>query len=331
MDLILDTDVGSDCDDMMALAYLVYARRSLGVRIKAVTYCNGCEDGVPAIRAFFRTLNEAVPPIGWGGRDGRAYDRYCRAICERFGTDADRGEIPDAVSVLRRALRESEGAVLCAIGPFTNLAALLESKGDAISPLCGRELLKRSCKEVILMGGTFVSGAESAPPEWNARLDAAATRRFVEDCPVPIAFLPFEAGKDLLTGKPVMERYGESTPLSLSFCRFPGVRTAGGRHSWDPAAVLYACEGYGSYFCEALRGTVSVDEEGRTRMHPFEEGMHTVIGIGTKDGEIESDRKAAIAAYIDSCAMRVIRESAAISSAISKKETQRHGTEQATH
>ena len=304
IDLILDTDVGSDCDDMMALAYLVAAQRRGRVRLRAITYCNGCEDGVPAIRAFFRTLGEAVPPIGWGGRDGKAYDHYCRAISTRFGTDADRGEIPDAVSVLRRALAESEGAILAAIGPFTNLSALLQSEGDAISPLCGRDLLKRACKEVVLMGGTFVRDAASAPPEWNAKLDAAATRDFVARCPVPIAFLPFEVGKDLLTGKPVMERYGESTPLSLSFCRFPGVKAAGGRHSWDPAAVLYACEGYGDYFCEALRGTVTVDAEGRTLMCPKGNGMHTVIGIRTTDGESEADRKAVIAAYLDETVMR---------------------------
>ena len=32
-DIIFDTDFGSDCDDVMALAYLIYAEKQLDTRI----------------------------------------------------------------------------------------------------------------------------------------------------------------------------------------------------------------------------------------------------------------------------------------------------------
>ena len=34
IELLFDTDAGSDCDDMMALAYLAYAEKNLNVDIR---------------------------------------------------------------------------------------------------------------------------------------------------------------------------------------------------------------------------------------------------------------------------------------------------------
>ena len=38
IDLIFDTDAGSDCDDIMAMAYLLYAKRNLNINIKAARF-----------------------------------------------------------------------------------------------------------------------------------------------------------------------------------------------------------------------------------------------------------------------------------------------------
>ena len=74
IDFILDTDAGSDCDDMMALAYLVYAQRTQKVRIHAVTQCNACPGGSDLIRIFFEHLGEPVPPIGGPAGNAKNYD-----------------------------------------------------------------------------------------------------------------------------------------------------------------------------------------------------------------------------------------------------------------
>ena len=143
LDFIFDTDAGSDCDDMMALAYLVYASRNLNIDIKSVTYSHVSKDGPVAIRAFFRDLGENVPPIGQMTH-GKAFDdNYCKAVADKYATDADRAPVSDAVSVLRKALFESENAVICAVGPLTNIGDLLLSKPDDISPLDGVVWLKK--------------------------------------------------------------------------------------------------------------------------------------------------------------------------------------------
>ena len=133
LELILDTDVGGDCDDMMALAYIVYATRHRNVDLKAVTHCNGCAHGAELLQSFFAFLGERIPPIGHAPEGAKAFDTYATLVTERFGI-SEQLPTEDAVTTLRRALAASESAVLCAIGPLTNIAALLESKGDGISP-----------------------------------------------------------------------------------------------------------------------------------------------------------------------------------------------------
>lgn len=305
LDFILDTDVGGDCDDMLALAYLVHAQRTMNLRIKAVTQCNACPGGGDLIRTFFESIGEPVPPIG--GPVGKAInaDNYCTKVLDRFG-DGDIRTYPDAVTVLRSALAESKNAVLCAIGPLNNIAALLESKGDDISPLDGVSLVRERCAKVVLMAGGFVKAEDGRNrPEWNALCDAPATQTTVRLCPVPLVFLPFETGLDMLTGGPLMDRYGDGTPLTLSFYLTGDTREKGGRHSWDPATLLYAIEGCGDFFDESPPGTVAVDEEGRTEMTDDPNGLHSFLTIKPHDGMTGQQCKDRIAAYLDRCALSV--------------------------
>lgn len=307
IDFILDTDVGGDCDDMLALAYLTYARKHLNVNIRAVTQCNACPGGGDLIRTFFDHLHEPVPAIGGPVGDAKNYDNYCTLVLNHFG-DGEIRTYPDAVTVLRRALAESENAVLCAIGPLNNIAALMESQADGISPLNGVELIRQKCAKVVLMAGGFVCGKDGRPtPEWNALVDIPATKKTVSLCPVPLVFLPFETGLNMLTGGPLMEKYGEDTPLTLSFIRYPHDHTqeVGGRHSWDPATLLYAIEGCGEWFDESPRGTVFIDDEGRTIMAENTDGLHSYLTIKAHDGLTEQQCKDSIAAYLNKCALKV--------------------------
>ena len=132
VNIILDTDVGSDCDDMAALAYLVYAKRYLGVNIGAITYSHTSPYGVGCIRALFRSLGESIPPVGASKIIEGSRDLYCREVFNRFATEEDALPHLDATKLLRSVLAENENSVICAIGPMTNIAALLESEADEI-------------------------------------------------------------------------------------------------------------------------------------------------------------------------------------------------------
>lgn len=304
LDFILDTDVGGDCDDMLAIAYMIYAQQHSMVKIKAVTQCNACPGGTSLIRTAFEFLREPAPLIGEPVGNALSADNYCTSVLDRFGSD--HLTYPDAVTVLRRALADSSDAILCAIGPFNNIAALLESKGDEISPLDGVSLVREKCAKVVVMAGGFVKGEDGLNrPEWNALCDVPATKTMVQLCPVPLVFLPFEAGLDMLTGGPLMDKYGDGTPLTLSYYLTGDTREIGGRHSWDPATLLYAIEGCGDWFDEGSRGTVAVDDEGRTVMTEDANGLHSVLTIKPHDGMTEQQCKDCIAAYLDECALAV--------------------------
>ena len=155
VNIILDTDIGSDCDDMAALAYLVYAKRYLEVNIAAITYSHTSEYGVGCIRAFFRNMRENCPPIGVGDIVEGSRDFYCRRICEEFGGKKYEAASDGAVRVLRKALVNNERSVICAIGPMTNIAALLKSAPDDISELDGVRLVEQKCDRIIMMAGDF--------------------------------------------------------------------------------------------------------------------------------------------------------------------------------
>ena len=304
IDYIFDTDAGSDCDDMMALAYLAYAQNNFGINIKCVTYSHVCPEGPAAIRAFFRHLGKEIPPVGQMSH-GKAFDdNYCKAVAERFAAPEDYAPALDAVSLLRRSLVESENAVICAVGPLTNISDLLISKGDDISPLNGVELVKAKCTRIVTMAGEFTpEKGKKIKTEWNVLCDIEACRNVAELCPVPLIWLPWETGFEMKTGRPILDRCGESNPLALAFTKYSWV-DADGRHSWDPATALYSIEGARGFFKET-RGTVKVDESGITTLIPDEYGMHTVLTMLEKEGRTELEVKAECANYIDNCSLEV--------------------------
>ena len=306
IDLIFETDVGSDCDDMMDLAYLAYAQREGAVQLRAVTYSNGVPEGPAAIRTMLRTLGTPVPPIGIPATPMKPYEHYCRQVVSRFGTAEDLAPTENAVKVLRRALAQSENAVICAVGAMTNISDLLKSLPDEISPLNGVELVHQKCAKVVLMAGIFDPAVTRI--EWNIHLDVAAAQNVAKSCPVPVFWLPSETGTDIITGGPALEKYGEDTPLSLSFCLFPGVKKKGGRHSWDPVTAMYAVEGCRDFLTESRCGTVTVDGEGRTAFLPDANGLHRVLTVPEQPGLTQAERKALVAAYIDGCAMKIMAD-----------------------
>lgn len=210
LNVIFDTDAGSDCDDMMALGYLIYAQKQLGVNIRAVTYSHVSPFGAAAIRSTFRYFGEEAPTVGVMVGGNPFDDHYAKSISEGFATSSDKAEAPSAVSVLRRALAECDRkCVICAVGPLTNIGALLRSEADDISPLSGVELMREKCEKAVLMAGRFVpdhTGELTA--EWNIKCDITAAQTVALLCPVPIAWLPYETGIDMITGKPIMNRYG---------------------------------------------------------------------------------------------------------------------------
>ena len=301
--VLFDTDAGSDCDDMMALGYLIYKQKLGEIKIGAVTYSHVCPHGAAAIRATFRYFGETAPEVGVMVGGNPFDDHYVKAIDERYATDEDRRPAEPAAAVLRRALASCDGkAVICAVGPLTNIAALLCSEPDGISPLSGVELVAEKCEKMVLMAGEFTPNSKGEiGAEWNVKCDIPAARTVAEISPVPLVWLPFETGFDMITGRPMMKKYGETSPISLSFKLYPWATD--GRHSWDPATALYAVEGCGEFFIER-HGRVSVDEKGVTTQCENGVDENCVLFQNIADSTVQ-ETKDKTAEYLDSAVMKL--------------------------
>lgn len=163
--VILDTDIGGDIDDALALAYLLSQPRCDLMGITTVM-------GQPELRAelssvICRHIGRDEVPIHCGcDRPLLVESRSPTAPHAVALGDWPRrkGFSPanTAIEFMRRTIRENPGEiVLLAIGPFTNLAVLFAT--DPEIPLL--------LKELVLMGGSYLSGNQQ---EWNVLCDPHA-------------------------------------------------------------------------------------------------------------------------------------------------------------
>lgn len=163
--VLLDTDIGSDIDDAVALAYLLSQPRCELLGITTVT-------GRPELRA---QLASAI--CRNAGRDDIPIHCGCPTplLITQQQPEAPqaaalvnwsrRTDFPPntAVEFLRQTIRAHPGEItLLTIGPLTNIGLLFATDPEIPGLL----------KQLVLMCGRFFS---SMGPEWNAMLDPHAT------------------------------------------------------------------------------------------------------------------------------------------------------------
>lgn len=165
--ILFDTDIGSDIDDAVALAYLLAQPRCELLGITTVT--GEPERRAAMASAMCQVAGVDVPIFPGAGEPLLVEQHQPRAPqAERLGNWPHRDDFPGghAVAFLSETIRAHPGEVsLLAVGPLTNLALLFRADPEAAS------LLKR----VVLMCGVFTNHLDVGPLEWNARGDAHAT------------------------------------------------------------------------------------------------------------------------------------------------------------
>jgi inosine-uridine nucleoside N-ribohydrolase len=163
--LLLDTDIGSDIDDAIALAYLLSQPRCDLLGVTTVT--GRPEQRAEMVSAICRAAGRDDVPIHAGCGEAMLVEMRQKTVpqAEALGEwDRQRDFAPaTAVEFLRRTIRANAGEVtLLTIGPLTNVGVLFALDPDIPA------LLRR----LVLMCGRFFE-----PPggEWNAICDPHAT------------------------------------------------------------------------------------------------------------------------------------------------------------
>jgi hypothetical protein len=282
--IIFDTDIGNDVDDVLALSML-HALQSRGTcEILGVTVTKPDELAGPYVDAMNTFYGRPGIPIGCirpspdepvsrflplvNVKDGGRL-RYPHKL--KRGSDA-----PEATRLLRKLLsrQPDNSVVLVQVGYFSNLGALLDTTGDAGSPLGGRDLVRQKVKFLSVMAGCFQAGRQQAHfLEFNVIKDIAAARKVAAEWPTPMVWSGFEIGVAVPYPAISIERdfsYVAHHPAAEAYCLYNPPPHE--RPTWDLTATLYAVFPDRGYFDLSPPGRVTVDADGFTRFTPQADG-----------------------------------------------------------
>jgi hypothetical protein len=149
---------------------------------------------------------------------------------------------------------------ICSVGFAVCLAQLLESVGDAYSPLSGVELVRRKVKCLYIQGGSFGLSPE---PDYNFLQGMGFAKTFFRLWPsdVDIIFDPMETGNGI-------EYLPEQVISDVSWTDYHPIKQVymtcncdTGQMMWDPLTVINAVEG-DDLFMLSERGIVGLNDDG---------------------------------------------------------------------
>lgn len=266
VNLILDTDLGPDYDDVGAMALMHALADSGQVNILAALSSNHDERVIPCIEVLNTYFNRPDIPVGAPKSEPGASlttwhkTKWTDELPANYPHHtAKTSDAPDALKVYRKILSEQPdtSVVICTIGFFSNLRDLLQSGADEYSDLSGKELVAKKVKRLVSMAGLFPEGKE-----FNVYCDVPASKVVADEWPTEIVFSGFEIGNVILTGKKLVQMNVENSPVKDAYALCFAEGDPEGRMSWDHTAVLVAIKGYEPYF-DVERGTFHVvDDEG---------------------------------------------------------------------
>ncbi len=176
--VLLDTDIGSDIDDAVCLAYLLAQPQCELLGVSTVT-------GEPhrraqMVSALCEVAGKNIPVVPGVEKPLLIPQRQPRAQqavrLENWPHQKDFLEVPAIRFLAEKILAYPGEVTLLAIGPLTNVALLFAVYPETIQAL----------KQLVLMCGVFTDSPENPwKAEWNAILDPHATQ-MVYQAAVPI-------------------------------------------------------------------------------------------------------------------------------------------------
>lgn len=276
VNVIIETDLGNDVDDALALGLAYNYMESGKMNLLAISINK--EGRAPGEFCDIMNTFYGHPEIPIGIiREGASYCEddavnYAKAVVELKNEDgtpafarsiSDYDALPDAHVLYRKILaaQEDKSVVVVSIGFSTNLIKLLNTEGDEYSPLSGRELVAKKVKLLVAMAGDF---EDPNFHEYNVMKDVPSAKTVLETWPSPVVVTPFELGIktcypaesietdfDWAPLNPIVEAYKSYLPMPYD------------RPMWDPTALVYAVDGE-DWFTMSGNGHITVTDEGAT-------------------------------------------------------------------
>ncbi|MGL6226341.1 MAG: nucleoside hydrolase [Thermoguttaceae bacterium] len=289
--LIIDTDMGNDVDDALALAVAHALNNRNECELIGVTITKDNPNAAPMVNLLNTFYGRSYLPIGVV-RDGVTPDEggYNRQVAQlmderslpAFPRNMDTTtQVPEAVGVLRKLLseQEDESVVIVQIGFSTNLARLLASGPDALSNLSGKDLVEKKVRCLEIMAGAF--DPKYTHVEYNIDLDVQSAKKLIANWPKPIIFNGFEIGDAIqYPAKSIQDDYNyvKIHPIREAY-RFYKNGIEQDTAAFDLVSVLHAVRPDRGYVDLSEPGTVVLDEKGYTKFVPGSTGKHRIMKV----------------------------------------------------
>lgn len=278
--ILLDTDIGTNIDDALCLAWLIANPECHLIGITTVT--GEAVKRAEIADAICRAAGRDIPVFP--GAEQPLVVAQRQTFCEQYRTIADsakRSYVPDggAVAFLRRTIRANPGEItLITIGPLTNIALLFDSDPELPGLLGG----------LVSMCGYYGAGPEKAEgPETNIRLDPHAAAAVFRHSPDSHRCAGLDVTRCLTIDRMTfMQEFDPRLPRlvsRMSRAWFAGRDTV---TFHDPLAAMIAMN---PDVCKYERGTVSVNLEdgvnqGRTEWRPDSGGTVEIANHVDREG-----------------------------------------------
>ncbi len=272
---ILGTDFWTDCDDAVAMRILTKYIKSGKTKLLGIGI-NACmEYSVASLKGLLMAEGVSGIPIGID-RDATDFGGnppYQKRLAKRFCPDVTNDEAIDAVRLYRKILANADEKIeIIEIGYPQVLANVLECGADDISQKSGVELFTEKVSKVWVMAGKWddEGGLENNFCR-NPRSRVAASK-LCSICPVPMTFLGWETGFDVITGD-------ELEKDDYLYHAMVDHTSVNGRSSWYPMLLLMALIGdeeKAGY--KTVCGTATVDAgTGANHFTAHKNGLHRYV------------------------------------------------------
>jgi hypothetical protein len=302
--IIFDTDIGNDVDDVLALS-VIHALQTRGdCELLGVTITKPDELAGPFVDAMNTFYGRPNIPVGFTRAGLTNVPSRFLSLVDVKDSDHLRyphslkrsSDAPPATQLLRTLLsrQPDDSVVIIQTGFFSNLAALLDTPGDSISPLTGRELVKQKVRFLSIMAGAFQTIAgNNHYCEYNVINDIPAAQKLASEWPSPIVWSGFEIGFAVPYPATSIERdfaYVPHHPTAEAYYLYnPPPHN---RPTWDLTSVLYAVLSDRGYFDFSPPGRVVVEKDGFTRFTPASNGRDRFLIL--KEAQIPRVKEALV-------------------------------------
>ena len=276
--IVFDADLGNQIDDALALASLYGFQGKSESRIVSVSTSRpGLNSAIFAdilVRFYTGDPGTFAPPSPIGLSLGKAQPDtpLMSAVLSKSAYPRNikvMNETADPLAMVRNALSaQFDGnAIVFLAGPATNLAKSLDLPGV-------KELITAKVRYLVAAVGNFAGG----PADPQILADLPSARKLFAEWPSAVMAVGSEVGKELTFPCASLEKdfaWAPAHPLVDAY-------RAAGTMPYDAsgtalAAAVYAVRPKEPFFKQSDAGTISIGDDGRTRLTASAEGKHRFL------------------------------------------------------